>query len=151
VKVANLNRAIELYCGVLGFDVMQRYGDEAAFLSADNYHHPSLSEIKYERSDDAGRRGRALLRCSEGVNWSPRRRILVQGQACSAPIVVARITAQQMEKVALSQDNHVIQTVPSDRTDRPFAITFCQGERAAVGRSRMPIARIRLIKASPYA
>jgi len=43
VKVANLNRAIELYCGVLGFDVMQRYGDEAAFLSADNYHHPSLS------------------------------------------------------------------------------------------------------------
>ena len=87
----------------------------------------------------------------EGVNWSPRRRILVQGQVCSAPIVVARITAQQMEKVALSQDNHVIQTVPSDRTDRPFAITFCQGERAAVGRSRMPIARIRLIKASPYA
>jgi hypothetical protein len=35
----------------------------------------------------------------EGVNWSPRRRILVQGQVCSAPIVVARITAQQMEKV----------------------------------------------------
>jgi len=51
----------------------------------------------------------------EGVNWSPRRRILVQGQAGSAPIVVARITAQQMEKVALSQDNHVIQTVPSGR------------------------------------
>ena len=66
MKVANLNRAIELYCGVLGFDVMQRYGDEAAFLSADNYHHPSLSEIKYECSDDAGRRGRALLRCSLG-------------------------------------------------------------------------------------
>ena len=60
MKVANLNRAIELYCGVLGFDVMQRYGDEAAFLSADNYHHPSLSEIKYERSDDAGRRGTGL-------------------------------------------------------------------------------------------
>jgi hypothetical protein len=35
----------------------------------------------------------------EGVNWSPRRRILVQVQVCSAPIVVARITAQQMEKV----------------------------------------------------
>jgi len=28
----------------------------------------------------------------EGVNWSPRRRILVQGQVGSAPIVVARIT-----------------------------------------------------------
>jgi hypothetical protein len=36
----------------------------------------------------------------EGVNWSPRRRILVQGQVGSAPIVVARITAQQMEKMA---------------------------------------------------
>jgi hypothetical protein len=56
---------------------------------------------------------------AEGVNWSPRWRILVQGQVCSAPIVVARITVQQMEKMALSQDNHVVQTVPSDRTDRP--------------------------------
>jgi len=63
----------------------------------------------------------------EGVNWSPRRRILVQGQVGSAPIVVARITAQQMEKVALSQDNHVVQTVPSDRTDRPLAISVLPG------------------------
>ncbi len=46
----------------------------------------------------------------EGLNWSPRRRILVQGQVCSAPIVVARITAHQMAKMALSQDNHVVQT-----------------------------------------
>ena len=87
---------------------------------------------------------------AEGVNWSPRRRILVQGQVSSAPIVVARITAQQMEKVALSQDNHVVQTVPSDRTDRRSQYPFCQGERAAIGRSRMPIARIWLTKASPY-
>ena len=86
----------------------------------------------------------------EGVNWSPRRRILVQRQVCSAPIVVARITAQQMEKMALSQDNHVIQ---QSRRIEPIARSqypFCQGERGAVGRSRMPIARIRLIKASPY-
>src|SRR6266545_8001161 len=45
---------------------------------------------------------------AEGVNWSPRRRILVQRQVCSAPIVVARITAQQMEKMALSQDNQML-------------------------------------------
>ena len=32
----------------------------------------------------------------EDVNWSPRWRILVQGQVCSAPIVVGRITAQQV-------------------------------------------------------
>ena len=83
----------------------------------------------------------------EGVNWSPRRRILVQGQAGSAPIVVARITAQQMEKVALSQDKKSRRIEPIAHSQYPF----CQGERAAVGRSWMPIARIRLIKASPYA
>jgi catechol 2,3-dioxygenase len=38
-KVADLNRAIAFYCGVLGFDLMQRYGHEAAFLSAGGYHH----------------------------------------------------------------------------------------------------------------
>lgn len=39
LKVSNLDRAIEFYRGVLGFDLMQRYGDEAAFLSAGGYHH----------------------------------------------------------------------------------------------------------------
>ena len=46
----------------------------------------------------------------EGVDWSPYGCILVK--VCSAPIVVVRIAAQQMEKVALPQDNHVVQTVP---------------------------------------
>src|SRR5215470_10119670 len=39
LKVADLNRAIAFYCGLLGFDLMQRYGEEAAFLSAGGYHH----------------------------------------------------------------------------------------------------------------
>jgi catechol 2,3-dioxygenase len=39
LKVADLNRAIAFYCGVLGFDLMQRYEHEAAFLSAGGYHH----------------------------------------------------------------------------------------------------------------
>jgi catechol 2,3-dioxygenase len=39
LKVADLNRALAFYCGVLGFDLMQRYDDEAAFLSAGGYHH----------------------------------------------------------------------------------------------------------------
>jgi catechol 2,3-dioxygenase len=39
LKVADLSRALAFYCGVLGFDLMQRYGDEAAFLSAGGYHH----------------------------------------------------------------------------------------------------------------
>ena len=39
LKVANLNDAIDFYCGVLGFSVMQRMGRAAAFLSMAGYHH----------------------------------------------------------------------------------------------------------------
>ncbi len=39
LKVADLDRAIGFYSGVLGFEVQQRHGDEAAFLSAGGYHH----------------------------------------------------------------------------------------------------------------
>ncbi len=39
LKVADLNRAIGFYSGVLGFQVMQKIGDQAAFLSAGGYHH----------------------------------------------------------------------------------------------------------------
>ena len=39
LKVADLDRAIAFYSGILGFDVTQRYGAQAAFLSAGGYHH----------------------------------------------------------------------------------------------------------------
>jgi catechol 2,3-dioxygenase len=39
LKVADLNRALKFYCGVLGFELMQRMGDQAAFISAGSYHH----------------------------------------------------------------------------------------------------------------
>ena len=39
LKVADLERALDFYCGVLGFELMQRYGTEAAFISAGGYHH----------------------------------------------------------------------------------------------------------------
>ncbi len=39
LKVAELERALAFYCGVLGFELMQRIGDSAAFLSAGGYHH----------------------------------------------------------------------------------------------------------------
>lgn len=39
LKVANLDRAIAFYSGLLGFDLTQKYGDQAAFLSAGGYHH----------------------------------------------------------------------------------------------------------------
>ncbi len=39
LKVADLERALRFYCGVLGFEVTQRYGSQAAFVSAGGYHH----------------------------------------------------------------------------------------------------------------
>src|SRR3954464_12734319 len=39
LKVADLGRALSFYCGVLGFELMQRYGEQAAFVSAGGYHH----------------------------------------------------------------------------------------------------------------
>jgi catechol 2,3-dioxygenase len=39
LKVADLERALAFYRDVLGFELMQRMGDQAAFLSAGGYHH----------------------------------------------------------------------------------------------------------------
>ncbi len=39
LKVADLDRALGFYCGVLGFELKQRYGTQAAFIAAGDYHH----------------------------------------------------------------------------------------------------------------
>ena len=39
LKVANLDRALAFYCGVLGLELQQRFGSQAAFISAGGYHH----------------------------------------------------------------------------------------------------------------
>ena len=39
LKVADLERALNFYCDVLGFELMERHGGEAAFVSAGGYHH----------------------------------------------------------------------------------------------------------------
>ena len=39
LKVADLDRALKFYCDVLGFELMQRFGTQAAFISAGGYHH----------------------------------------------------------------------------------------------------------------
>ena len=39
LKVADLGRSLAFYCGVLGFELTQRYGAQAAFVSAGGYHH----------------------------------------------------------------------------------------------------------------
>lgn len=39
LKVADIERALDFYVGVLGFELQQRMGDQAAFVSAGGYHH----------------------------------------------------------------------------------------------------------------
>jgi catechol 2,3-dioxygenase len=39
LKVADLKIAVDFYHGLLGFEIMQYYGDDAVFLSAGGYHH----------------------------------------------------------------------------------------------------------------
>jgi len=39
LKVADLKRSIDFYCGLLGFEITTMYGEEAAFISAGGYHH----------------------------------------------------------------------------------------------------------------
>ncbi|PJJ84458.1 VOC family protein [Mucilaginibacter auburnensis] len=39
LKVSDLQRSLDFYCGLLGFELMQMYGNDAAFISAGGYHH----------------------------------------------------------------------------------------------------------------
>lgn len=39
LKVSDIGRALAFYHGILGFQIMQRYGEAAVFLSAGGYHH----------------------------------------------------------------------------------------------------------------
>jgi catechol 2,3-dioxygenase len=39
LKVANIDRSLDFYCGVLGFELKQRLGNQAAFIAAGDYHH----------------------------------------------------------------------------------------------------------------
>ncbi|MES2681530.1 MAG: VOC family protein [Bacteroidota bacterium] len=39
LKVADLKKALDFYCGILGFEVTTLYGPDAAFISAGGYHH----------------------------------------------------------------------------------------------------------------
>ena len=39
LKVSDIQRSLDFYCGLLGFELITNYGDEAAFISAGGYHH----------------------------------------------------------------------------------------------------------------
>ena len=52
LKVGDLQRALDFYVGILGFELMQMYGTDAAFISAGGYHHHIGLNTWY--SKDAG-------------------------------------------------------------------------------------------------
>jgi hypothetical protein len=51
--------------------------------------------------------------------------------------------------MCLSEDQQVIQTLAPQGADQSFGNPVCQGERGEIGRSRIPIALTRDLKANP--
>ena len=39
LQVSDLQRSLDFYCGILGFELVMKYGEQAAFISAGGYHH----------------------------------------------------------------------------------------------------------------
>jgi hypothetical protein len=77
------------------------------------------------------------------------RRILVQGQVRSTLIVILLIRTQQIAQMPFAKNNNMVE---DSRRMEPISLSaypFCQGERAEIGRSRMPIARMRRMKTVP--
>ncbi len=61
LKVADLNRSIEFYCGLLGFTITTMYGEDAAFISAGGYHHHIGLNTWYSKGGAPAPRGNAGL------------------------------------------------------------------------------------------
>jgi catechol 2,3-dioxygenase len=57
LKVADLDRALAFYCGVLGFQLTQQYGRAAAFISAGGHHHIGLNRKVWGLSASARQHG----------------------------------------------------------------------------------------------
>jgi catechol 2,3-dioxygenase len=53
LKVSDLERSLEFYCGLLGFELVTMYGNQAAFVSAGGYHHHIGLNTWYSRGRPA--------------------------------------------------------------------------------------------------
>ena len=56
---------------------------------------------------------------------------------------------QRVPEMPFAKDHDVVEAFPPDRADEPFTVSILPGERGAVGRSRMPIARNLRLNTSP--
>jgi len=61
LKVADIQRSLDFYCGLLGFELITTYGKEAAFISAGGYHHHIGLNVWYSRNAPPAPRNTAGL------------------------------------------------------------------------------------------
>lgn len=61
LKVADLQRSLNFYCGLLGFELTTYYGEEAAFISAGGYHHHIGLNVWYSKNGSPAPRNTAGL------------------------------------------------------------------------------------------
>ncbi len=50
LKVSDLERSVAFYCGLLGFRITKRYGEEAVFIAAGGYHHHMGLNVWYSKN-----------------------------------------------------------------------------------------------------
>ena len=61
LKVSDLQRSLDFYCGLLGFELITTYGDSAAFISAGGYHHHIGLNVWYSKNGPPAPRNAAGL------------------------------------------------------------------------------------------
>ena len=61
LKVSDIQRALDFYCGLLGFELMTMYGADAAFISAGGYHHHIGLNVWYSKNGPPAPRNAAGL------------------------------------------------------------------------------------------
>ncbi len=61
LKVSNLQRSLDFYCGLLGFELVTTYEDQAAFISAGGYHHHIGLNVWYSKDQPPAPRNNAGL------------------------------------------------------------------------------------------
>ena len=141
LKVANIERAVKFYTEVLGFEVQQRWGDSAAFLSAEQ----GAFAVRHQ-DDDSGVDSRELLiaarriRAFEHVTALPRqgRRAASAAESMAfAPMQHRASVSQQARFVRrqLSGDqSQVMELRVGGQRRRLFAVNL-DGERRALAES----------------
>lgn len=61
LKVASIQRSLDFYCGLLGFELITTYGEDAAFISAGGYHHHIGLNVWYSKNAPPAPRNTAGL------------------------------------------------------------------------------------------